>query len=158
MWTHKVVVQQKKKSNTQEHRTKMVKSLSEWTKSLNLQGSFSREKVFAVNSCVATVRNKSSDSSMSSSSSPSVQNETTTSSTSILPSSRISRHVSYFFLRCYQLLSPACNVFLSIRLNLLIRFDFLSHSSCPPSPRGTGCNDFSVWVESPTRWQKYEKD
>lgn len=94
----------------------MVKSLSEWTKSLNLQGSFSREKVFAVNSCVAQVRNKSSDSSMSSSSSPSMQNDTTTSSsTSILPSSRISRHVSVIC--CYQLLSSS-EALLSICSNL----------------------------------------
>lgn len=74
----------------------MVKSLSEWTKSLNLQGSFSREKVFAVNSCVASLRNKSSDSSMSSSSSPSsMQNEILASN--MLPSSRTSRHVSFSY-------------------------------------------------------------
>jgi hypothetical protein len=45
----------------------MVKSLSEWTKSLNLQGSFNREKVFAINSCVDTIPQTSESSKLVSS-------------------------------------------------------------------------------------------
>lgn len=133
-----VIQKQIKRSRT--NRVKMVKSLAEWTKSLNLQGSFSREKVFAVNSCVAQVRNKSSDSSMSSSSSPSMHNDTTTSSsTSILPSSRISRHVSVIC--CYQLLSSQR---LSICSNLPSRFSHLSYAFAL-RPRRVNTTDIDIY-------------